>query len=256
MELNRQAFELLAHRVERLERQNRLWRHAGLFLMIALIAVFAVAQVKTAKVTPPKATKPLEAGKFILQDGLGTKRAELGMFANRPVLVFYDETSNPTLSVGMESEGAGLTIYDRKSEKAAVLNFGANGPVLSLFNDGAKRLNLSVTGQGPAVGLLGRKSEAKAAFGLTAEDNPFLHLFGPAERGGAQLLAAADRTVLRFFDADDKARAVLGIVDKDSAPGLVLNDASGNARSILMLTQEGPGMEFFDKNRARIWVAR
>lgn len=256
MALDNQALELLARRVEKLELQNRRWRYAGLFLIIAFTSVFVIAQVKTAKVTPPKATKPLEAGKFILQDGLGAKRAELSMFANRPALVFYDETANPALSIGMEAEGAGLTLYDTKSEKAAVLSFGSGGPVLSLFHNGNKRLNLSVTAQGPAVGLLGRKNEAKAAFGLTAEDNPFLHLFGPGEQGGAQLLAAADRTVLRFFDASEKARAVLGIVDKESAPGLVLNDAAGNPRSILMLTQEGPGLEFFDKNRVRIWSAR
>jgi hypothetical protein len=256
MESNHRAFEVLAQRVEKLERQNRRWRCAGLILMVGLGSLFAMAQVKTPKVAPPKATKPLEAGKFILQDGLGAKRAELGMFADRPVLVFYDATANPALSIGMEADGAGLTLYDRKSEKAAVLNFGANGPVLSLFTNGNKRLNLSVTGQGPAVGLLGKKGEAKGAFGLTGEDNPFVHLFGPGERGGAQLLATGDRTVLRFFDASDKARAVFGVVDKDSAPGLVLNDSDGNARSILMLTQEGPGLEFFDKNRVRIWSAR
>jgi len=62
-------------------------------------------------------------------------------------------------------------------------------------------------------------------------------------------VAAPDRTALRFFDAADKARAVLGIVEKESSPGLVLNDGAGTARAILMLTSEGPGMDFFDKNK-------
>ncbi len=246
----------LSARVEKLERQNRRMRCAGLLVLALLTSALIIAQVKTAKIAPPKAVKSLEAGKFILQDGRGQKRAELGLFADRPLLVLYDATSNPALSVGVEQDGAGLTIYDNQSDNAVTLNYGANGPALSLYTGGTKRLNVSVTRQGPAIGLLGRKSEAKAALGLTAGDLAFLHLFGEGEHGGAQLLAAPDRTVLRFFDPSDRARAVLGIVDKDSAPGLVLNDSDGNARSILMLNPEGPGLEFFDKNHVRIWSAK
>jgi hypothetical protein len=113
-----------------------------------------------------------------------------------------------------------------------------------------------VTSQGPALGLVGRNDEAKAALGLTADDSAFLHLFGAGERGGVQLLASPDRTVLRFFDVTDKARTVLGILGKEGAPGFVLNDESGTARAIMMLAAEGPGLEFFDKNRVRIWSAR
>jgi hypothetical protein len=256
MQIDFRTWEILSARVEKLERQNRRMRCGGALVLIVLTSAFVMAQVKNAKMAPPKAVKSVEAGKFILQDGRGAKRAELGLFADRPVLVFYDDASNPALSVGVESEGTGLTIYDNQSEKAVAVNYGANGPVLSLFNRGMKRLNLSVTGQGPAVGLLGRKGEAKAALGLTAEDSSFLHLFGQGERGGAQLLAAPDRTVLRFFDPSDKARAVLGIVDKDADPGLVLNDSGGNSRAIMMLTPEGPGVELFDKNHMRIWSAK
>jgi hypothetical protein len=249
--------EKLSARIEKLERQNRRMRRLGILLLAMSISILVAAQVKTAKEAPPKAVKSLEAGKFVLQDGRGVRRAELGLFADRPTLVFFDTGANPILSLGAEPDGAGLTIYDNQSEKAAVLSFNAGGPVLSLFSAGAKRLNLSVTGQGPAVGLLGKRAEARAAFGLTAEDNPFLHLFGQAERGGAQLLATPDRTVLRFFDSSDKARAVFGIVDKGADPGIVLNDESGNARSIMSYTlEDGPGLELLDKNHVRIWSAK
>jgi hypothetical protein len=149
-----------------------------------------------------------------------------------------------------------LTLYDAHTEKAAALSIAEGGPVLTLFGAGRKRLNLSVTSLGPALGLLGKNGEAKAALGLTGEEHPYLHLFGAGERGGAQLVAAPDRTVLRFFDAADRARAVLGILETESSPGLVLNDSAGVARAILMLTSEGPGIDFFDANKIRIWKAR
>jgi len=246
----------LSERIERLERENRRLRHAGFLLLLGCASVFLMGQAKAPKAGTLNVAKALEAGKFVLKDGRGQKRAELGLFADRPALVIYETGEKALLSLGAEPEGAGLTLYEGNTGKAAAFSVTENGPLMSLYGAGIKRLNLSVTDQGPAVGLLGRNSEAKAALGLTLGDDPFLHLFGPSERGGAQLVAAPDRTALRFFDAADKSRAVLGIVEKESSPGLVLNDEAGTARAILMLTSEGPGMNFFDKNKARIWTAR
>lgn len=246
----------LSKRVENLERQNRKLKQTVILAAIILGSLLVMGQVAAPKGTPVKAVKTLDAGKFILRDGRGKMRAELSLFADRPALVFYNDASNATLSLGAEPEGAGLTLYGSDSQKAAALNYAAAGPVLTLYGAGNKRLNVSVGTQGPAIGLLGRNGEAKAALGLTAEDSAFLHLFGEGEHGGAQLLAAPDRTVLRFFDPSDRARAVFGIVEKESSPGLVLNDEAGVARTILMLTSQGPGMEFFDQNRQRIWIAR
>jgi hypothetical protein len=256
MQAENPTLKALSERIARLEKQNRKLKQAGVFVLLAFGSVFLMGQVKPAKVVQVTVSKALEAGKFILKDGRGKKRAELGLFVDRPALVFYDDAEKASLSLGAEPDGSGLTLYDQDSQKAAALNYSSNGPVLTLFAAGAKRLNLSVTSQGPAVGLLGKNREAKAALGLTADDNPFLHLFGAGERGGAQLVAAPDRTVLRFFDSSDKARAVLGILEKESAPGLVLNDSAGSARAIVMLTTEGPGIDFFDKDKVRIWSAR
>jgi hypothetical protein len=246
----------LSKRIERLERENRRLRQAGFLVLLCCVSIFVMGQAKAPKAGTLNVGKALEAGKFVLKDGRGQKRAELGLFADRPALVFYETGERALLSLGAEPEGAGLTLYEGNTRKAAAFSLTDNGPLLTLYGAGIKRLNLSVTDRGPAVGLLGRNSEAKAALGLTAGDDPFLHLFGPEERGGTQLVAAPDRTALRFFDASDKARAVLGIVEKESSPGLVLNDGAGTARAILMLTSEGPGMDFFDKNKTRIWTAR
>jgi len=250
------SLDILARRIEGLERQNHRLRQSGGLLLLAFAAVFLMGQTKAAKVSPVSVAKVQEAGKFILKDGRGKKKAELGLFLDRPALVIYDEAESAVLSLGAEPEGAGLTLYDKASGKVAGLSTTESGPVLTLYSRGEKRLNISVTSQGPAVGLVGRKGEAKAALGLTAQDDPFLHLFGAGERGGVQLVAAPDRTALRFFDSADRARAVLGILEKESAPGLVLNDDTGAARAILMLTGDGPGIDFFDRARNRTWSAR
>ena len=202
--------QALSRRVEHLERQNRKLKQTGILAAVILGSLVVMGQTPAPKGTPVKAVKTLDAGKFTLRDGRGKMRAELSLFADRPALVFYDDAGNATLSLGAEPDGAGMTLYGPDSHKAATLNYTTAGPVLTLYSAGNKRLNVSVGAQGPAIGLLGRNGEAKAALGLTAEDNAFLHLFGAGEHGGAQLLAAPDRTVLRFFDPADKARAVFG----------------------------------------------
>src|SRR2546427_666898 len=101
----------------------------------------------------------------------------------------------------------------------AVLEATPGGPNLSLYSaDGARRLNIGVLAQGPVLGLLAPNGAAKAAFGITG-DNAFVHLFGTREHGGAQLFATPDRTVLRFFDSNDRPRAVLGMLETENAPG-------------------------------------
>jgi len=251
-----QTLESLSYRISQMERQNRKIKQAWAAILLVLLSIFVMGQVKTAKVTTPKAVKAIEAGRFILQDGSGKKRAELGLFADRPALVVYDREGNAALSLGEDADGSGLVVYDSNSEKAASIVYGFSGTVLTLYEEGKKRLNLSITSRGPAFGIVGRKGEAKAAMGLTDQGDPFLQLFGPAEHGGAQLLASPDRTALRFMDASERPRAVLGVLEKESAPGLVLNDGTGASRAVFMLTPEGPGLDFFDKNRTRIWSAQ
>jgi hypothetical protein len=128
--------------------------------------------------------------------------------------------------------------------------------VLSMFSQGgAKRLNISVTPQGPAIGLLGVAGEAKAALGVTGTDNTYLHLFGAREHGGVQLSSGSDRAVLRVFDAADKPRAVLGLLEKESTPGLILNDVGGVSRVTLLLSPRGPALEFLGGDKGVLWRA-
>jgi hypothetical protein len=133
MNSDTQKFQVLTERIARLERQNRHMKQAGLVLLFALISVFVMAQVKTAKAPLIKAVKSLEAGRFVLQDGQGRKRAELGLFSERPSLVFYDEAEKALMTAGLEPEGAGLALYDAAAQKVAALNCTATGPVFTLF---------------------------------------------------------------------------------------------------------------------------
>ena len=149
-----------------------------------------------------------------------------------------------------------MVLLDSRERHIAALSSTATGPVLTLYDgNGAKRLNLSVTAQGPAVGLVGAGGEAKGAFGMTRNESCYLQLFGSHEHGGAQLFAAADRATLRFLDSSDKTRAAFGLLEKQGTPGLTLNDANATARILLMLLPEGPLLNTLDQNKNVTWHA-
>ena len=67
------SLEELSLRVERLERRNFRLKQFGFLILLAVVSFFLMAQTKKTQV---RATKALEAGKFILKDGRGTVRAD------------------------------------------------------------------------------------------------------------------------------------------------------------------------------------
>jgi hypothetical protein len=240
----------LISRVEKLERQNRRLKRIGCALLFLAGTIFWMGQAAKINIS-----KGLDSRKFTLRDTKGKKRAELGITLGRPVLAFFDEQEQPTVSVGANEEGSGIILYGAGEKPQAALTMNENAPVLSMYAaNGVKRLNLSVTPQGPAIGLLGSKGEAKGAFGVTADQNTYFQLFGRDEHGGVQMFSAADRAVLRFFDLNDRPRAVLGMLENEGA-GLTLNDKDGNARAILMQTAKGWGLDFLDPNKGIFWRA-
>jgi hypothetical protein len=238
----------LLSRLERIERQNYRLRQIGLLLLVLWGAVFWMAQKRPVRIQ--------DAQKFLLKDTSGRNRAELGIFPGGPALVFYDLSGNPTLSVGIQEDGPGVVLMAANEQRVANLSSTPTGPILTLYDHaGAKRLNLSVTAQGPALGLLGEKGAARGALGMTADESVFLQLFGRNEHGGAQLYAAADRSMLRFLDAGDKTRAAFGLLEKEGTPGLTLNDAAARARLLLMLPPQGPALTVLDEDKKVTWQA-
>ncbi len=103
--------ETLARRVDRVERENRLLKRAGV-LALAVIAALVLMGQGTMKTAPPgKPGKIVGAEQFIVHDARGGVRAELGTLPNGTVrLVLYDR-GNPgetrvILSAGPETSPA------------------------------------------------------------------------------------------------------------------------------------------------------
>ncbi|MGC1966025.1 MAG: hypothetical protein WA673_06165 [Candidatus Acidiferrales bacterium] len=110
MQMTDADYNGLLFRVTKLERQNRLWKIAGLVML--LVAAFSLVANVTAQQIDPNAPRrsadsllkqppssTVEAQAFILKDSAGTMRGKMTVDGDRhPVLEFYDLDGNVTWS--------------------------------------------------------------------------------------------------------------------------------------------------------------
>ena len=96
MQMTDADYKGLLGRVTKLERQNRLWKTAGLLILLATFLSLTATKV-TAQLEPgAKATKTtMEAQAFILKDSAGAMRGKMTVDGDRhPLLEFYDLDGN------------------------------------------------------------------------------------------------------------------------------------------------------------------
>jgi hypothetical protein len=159
----------LVARVERLERQNRLFKRLELFLLLSPAILIVMAQAR------PRRT--VQADEFQLIDASGSVRARLSMeAAGRPTLNLLDEKGIPVVSLaagddpflvlkraggkeevalGAYNGSYGLGLYDKKIRAGLTVQNGAPG--LDLFDEvGDERAKLLLNDVGPLLELSNR----------------------------------------------------------------------------------------------------
>jgi hypothetical protein len=99
MQSSTSEFQYLAARIEKLEKQNRLFKRAALALLLLPAAIAVMGQVRP--------SRTLEAETFVVRDSTGTKRVELGMDDSSPTLRFFDARGKTRIAL-VESDRLSL----------------------------------------------------------------------------------------------------------------------------------------------------
>ncbi len=120
---------------ERLARLERKCRRLTVTLVfaggtIAMLAVLAVAVGMAPAGAAPR--EAIEAGKFILVDPQGMRRATLSLSEQGPGLWLFDQNGTYRAGLGINSGGVGLMLRDAKGQNRAVLGVAEKGPELTL----------------------------------------------------------------------------------------------------------------------------
>jgi hypothetical protein len=200
----------IEERLEKLERQNRRMKLAGLGAVVIAGAFVLMGQAsgpgsdwKTVSGGPPE----VRAKSFVLVDANGETRARLYMSApaKGPELDLLDAKGNPRVELAVTSNGPALQLNDASGNPRAELGAAPNGPGLILYDaNGKLRAELAAAPNGPGL-ILGDANGNTEAWLEGASNGP-----GPG---------------LALYDANGKLRAELGVWQ--DGPALQLNDASG-----------------------------
>jgi hypothetical protein len=160
---NHQDKHPLEIRIEKLERQNRLFRRGLLTGIIVLTSVALMAQTKhprkaapAAPPEPPAMPEKIEAGSFILKDANGKIRAELSMSGTGPAFKLRDESGVPLIA---------LSVNDGNP----------HGPLM-LFSDPQHLASVSISvlqGMGSQLSLIGARPDIQARLAVAPDGTSF-----------------------------------------------------------------------------------
>jgi hypothetical protein len=120
-------------RLEKVERQNRRLKFAGV-----MVLVLAAAGLLMGQATPGRV---VQAEKVVLQEASRKVRAELGTFPDgRVALVLYDKDRMTRIELRvLRDDRAGLLLYDKDAKVRIALRVLPDGrPILSLFDKDEK----------------------------------------------------------------------------------------------------------------------
>lgn len=162
-------------RLEKVEKENRRMKKAGLACLLAGACVVAMGQAR------PAATA-VQAQSFILQDASGAKRAELVLEAGAPgaepspVLRFLDGKGNEGLLLsptklelaGKADLGPDILIDDAKGTPRVDVGLEHNLPYVILNDDkGIVREDMGLERGDPAFVINDEKATPRIGFGLS-----------------------------------------------------------------------------------------
>ncbi len=207
--MNELTMETLARRLDRVERENRRLKRAGVVALAVIAAVVLMGQA-TGNVA-----KVVEAEKFVLRDADGKGRARLESLPSglvRLALLDKDENIQSVLGVGVVGTPS-LVLAGRNSKTILTTRF------LSVSGKGGKsRLTLAVLPSGAqSLVLTDNTARTRAELAIEVDGSPTFGLF---DRTGTA------RAILGSTSLENEET---GVIEKRPESSLVLfgNDGKG-----------------------------
>ncbi len=169
-------------RLERLERENRRMKLAGVVALAVIVAVVLMGQA-----TQSKVVKRVEAEEFVLRDSNGKIRARLAMNelgAPSLSLLYTDGTPVAELWGGVIEKEAHLSFYHQNGRRSAFLSTARGASALAFIDkDGNFRVTLSIDTDGlPAMRLADKNSKVRAGLTVDTGGNATLSFSDKADK--------------------------------------------------------------------------
>jgi len=200
------TMDTLARRLDRVERENRWLKRAGLVALAVIAAVVLMGQA-----TQGKVAKVIEAEKFVLRDAEGKPRARLESLPSGLVrLALLDKNENIQSVLGVGVGRPSLVLAGRNNKTILTTSF--------LSISGKSRLTLAVLPSGAqSLVLTDNTKRTRAELGIEVDGSSTFGLF---DRTGTA------RAVLGSISL---ANEETGMIEKRPESSLVLFGKDGKA---------------------------
>lgn len=224
MRISESQFELLASRVEQLERQNRRLKRGGLAALVVASCIVLMGQARP--------NTAVDAQSFTLRDARGDKRAELVMDSDSP-----QSTPHATLRFFDEKGDEALTLSPTRLELAGKSPLGSN--IILDDAQGVGRADVGILGEQSFVLLEDAKGHPRVRMDLDHE-----------------------QPSIALQDAMEIPRVGLGLINGEPTVGL--DDTNGTSAAIGATSVVTNGKErqtpaasiiLFDKDGSILWSA-
>jgi len=161
----------IEERLEKLERQNRRMKLAGVGALVIAGAVVLMGQA-----SGPRTLPEVRANSFVLVDANGQRRAMLAMFSDGPGLAPYDPTGQPRAELTVFSSGPDLQMEDANGKVRVGPTVFLGKPELVLIGANEKaEADLFVDSIAPALTFSDTNGSQRVALGV-ASDGPWFSL--------------------------------------------------------------------------------
>lgn len=210
--------QAITERVQKLERENRWLKRAGLSVLMLAAAALLMGQARP--------SRTVEANEFVLKDAVGKVRARLSMEeTDRPTLTFYGKNALIPASASLAGGDEPFLVLHRA---------GSNGQVQLSAN--AHFLGLGLYEKAIRVGLAVQKGV------------PALDLFDENGKSRAAITAPPTGPTFNLTDSDSKAGFNLWVTALGAGPDFSMYDSGGKLRVDLVAPPGGPSMKLEDEN--------
>ena len=238
--MNEPTMETLARRLDRVERENRRMKQAGMVALAVIAAVVLMGQATTSKVA-----EVIEAEKFVLRDKSGKTRAFLGVGDEGTVVLdLNDQDEKIVVNLAVTAKGDAVLSFVKNDEVHVGLTFNDATRLSSLIllDDDGKESVMIVSGgvdNAPTLSLAYKNGGSGITLGFLP-DVPSLAIYDRKGKNRVKLSLGFDESpTVSIIDKDGKRRAVLGgvslegqrtgVVEKRPESSLVLFNKDGEA---------------------------
>lgn len=178
------SLEILAGRVDSLERENRWLKRIGVSAIVGLLAMIALGT------NALRSPRELTAERFVLNDPSGHPRARLEMRRNGPALSLLSPERSDQVVLQAIDDGPSRLMYFRGSEvRASLSDSPGSGPSLTLLDPNRRsKAELFVSDEGRS-GLMLHRYQRGMSMNLEADGTSKLSFLdhNGAERAGMAL---------------------------------------------------------------------